>query len=200
MDEEKISKGLEDFIDILFALIVAVGFTFFVDPYLKNFSLTINALITFFLFVTTYFFIISDWIFYHELMLLYPYKNYGRFFFDIIMFFLLFLLTYLTFEAKNTKFIIYILAVAIWHFTAIFWHYFAQKDYSDAQLKFDKSICQHTLRFGTFFGIIIFYLIFNKLLDDKTIVFPSFAIVVMFFMWYFNLKRLNDFKNKKIQS
>ncbi|MDO9098695.1 MAG: hypothetical protein Q7U60_11325 [Candidatus Methanoperedens sp.] len=190
-----------DFIDIIFAIIVGMGFTFFID-YLKIFSLTTTNIIVFFLFLTTYFFIISDWIFYHELMDKYPYtKNYTRFFIDIIVFFLMFLLTYSAFISINTKLLVFYVAnVAVWHLSVIAWHISAIKEYQNMKQKIVESIKAHTIRFVWYTLIGISYFIASQFIANEIVTYSTVAVIVMISIWFFNLRRLNYFKTQTPQN
>ncbi len=193
--DKDLSKIFVDFIDIVFAIIVSMGFTFFID-YLKNISLTSANIIVFSLFLSTYFFIISDWIFYHELLCKYPYTEYTRFFIDILVFFLMFLLTYSAMAVTTTKsLVIYIANVAVWHLSVIAWHISAkkEKEYKNMKKEIDKSIKAHTIRFVLYTLIGISYFIVSQFIVNEIITYLTVAVVVIL-IWYFNLKRLNYFK------
>lgn len=198
MHGKNTSKDHVAFIDIIFAMIIGMSFGFFKD-YLVNFSLTLINMMVFGLFVATYFFIISDWIFYHELMNKYPYtKDYSRFFIDLVVFFLMFLLTYFAFNARNTKYLIfYIVNVALWHFGVATWHYYAKKEYQYMKKEIDKSIVAHIKRFVYFASVAILYFIADQFIVNENVTYFAAAFITVGLIGYFNWNRLKLFNHSK---
>jgi hypothetical protein len=115
------------FVRILFVVIIGNGFRTFSSNF--SFEKFINTptlvLLTFFAyFVAGYFFVISDFVFHHFQIQRYPYpkKKIMRFFEDIVIFFLLYLLLDLASTWPNPrKFWAFLLLLSLWHFSVLFW-------------------------------------------------------------------------------
>ncbi|MCX9009687.1 MAG: hypothetical protein OIN66_01075 [Candidatus Methanoperedens sp.] len=127
----------------------------------------------------------------------YPYtKNYTRFFIDVVVFFLMFLLTYFAFIAINAKFLVFYVAnVAVWHLSVVAWHISAKKEYQNMKQKIVKSIKEHTLRFAWYTLVVISYFVANQFIANEIVTYSTVAVIVMISIWFFNLKRLNYFKS-----
>lgn len=151
MDDE-FSKSLEAFINLLFAVIVGVGFRqLVVGEFFKDFLAKIGPdFRIILLFIITYFFVISDWVFYHLLMTKYPYtraKPY-RFSIDIFIFFLMFFLIYLSTLSPNIyRITIFLFTLAIWHGIVSIWHILAKGEGYDVK---KETIHAHFIRTGTY--------------------------------------------------
>jgi hypothetical protein len=127
-DEDKTySEPFIWFVRILFVVIVGNGFRTFSANF--SFEKFINTptlvLLTFFAyFVAGYFFVISDFVFYQFQIQRYPYLNRKtmRFFEDIVIFFLLYLLLDLA-SAWPTprKLWGFLLLLSLWHFFVMLW-------------------------------------------------------------------------------
>jgi hypothetical protein len=79
-------------------------------------------LFDFLFFVTSFFWVVSQWVIYHELIKQYPYGvRYRRFFIDIARFTLMFIILSTSFLA-HTRFFTLILSITIWHVLALVWH------------------------------------------------------------------------------
>ena len=79
-------------------------------------------LLDFSFFIAAFFWVVSQWVIYHELIKKYPYddKN-GRFLIDIVRFSLMFVILNTSFLA-HTRFFTLILSITIWHAVALVWH------------------------------------------------------------------------------
>lgn len=125
-------------IDIFFAIIITIGFEkflygFFLDNIFRINSFNIVSLIDIFsepnvvfntlFFFATYFWIISHWVFYHELIKKYPYYNYSKFFIDIALFSILFVIINISYSAYNGAITyLFISLLGIWYSFACLWH------------------------------------------------------------------------------
>jgi hypothetical protein len=125
-------------VDIFFAIIITVGFekflhVFFLENIFKINSSGIMSVMDIFsdpaigfntlFFFATYFWVISHWVFYHKLIEKYPYYNYKKFFVDITLFSLLFVIINISFSAYNginAKLFVFLLV--IWYSFASLWH------------------------------------------------------------------------------
>jgi hypothetical protein len=128
---------------IFFAVIIAVGLDKFVNDFLVSHTHITNFFSTFsnisylfnyayichhapvlfntIFFLVTLFWVISHWVYYNGLIKKYPYRRWAKFFVDIILFLLMFVVFDLSFQAYKI-FSLFVLLVIIWHFFACFWH------------------------------------------------------------------------------
>lgn len=125
-------------IDIFFAVIITIGFEKFLHTFLlphidKLDSFDIPTLLnTFsapplifnmFFFFVAYFWVISHWIFYHELIKKYPYYRCGKFLVDVAIFSIMFVIINISFSAYEIAILpLFILLIAIWYLFACLWH------------------------------------------------------------------------------
>src|SRR6476469_604783 len=75
-------------------------------------------------FAATFFWILSHWVFYHELIRRHPYYRWRKFFTDITIFSLMFIILHLSLSAYDPRiFSLFVLLIAIWHAIAALWHF-----------------------------------------------------------------------------
>jgi len=126
---------------IFFGVIITVGLDRFLNDFLishidkffstfSNISLVFNyvyvsnhapALFNIIFFSVTFFWVVSHWVFYNGLIIKYPYRRWSKFFVDIILFSLMFVILDISFHAYKI-FSLFVLLIIIWHFFACFWH------------------------------------------------------------------------------
>jgi hypothetical protein len=125
-------------VDIFFAIIITIGFekflhVFFLQNIFKITSFDLMSVVEIFsdpsvmfntlFFCATYFWVISHWVFYHELIQKYPYYNYKKFFVDITLFSLLFVIINISFSAYNgVNANLFVFLLVIWYSFASLWH------------------------------------------------------------------------------
>jgi hypothetical protein len=114
-------------INVFFGGIITVGLNRFLFDFLlpnesKLYLFDSSVLLDFLFFITAFFWVVSQWVIYHELIKKYPYgdKN-GRFLIDIVRFSLMFVILNTSFLA-HTRFFTLILSITIWHAVALVWH------------------------------------------------------------------------------
>lgn len=114
-------------INVFFGGIITNGlnrflFDFFLPNEPKLYLFDIWVLLDFLFFITAFFWVVSQWVIYHELIKRYPYdKDNRRFFIDIARFSLMFIILNTSFLA-HTRFFTLILSITIWHVVAFVWH------------------------------------------------------------------------------
>ena len=172
-------------VDIFFAIIITIGFDgflheFFIDnikglntfdiPSIINFLSVNDKLIGISFFFVAYFWVISHWVFYHELIAKYPYYNQWKFFVDVTLFSIMFILINISYEAYNYKIAeLFVLLLAIWYFFACLWHL------SDKGLRpLGRYIIPHMYRMLTFSFLLV--LLYDPLSVAQTI--PSYQYLV----------------------
>src|SRR5215216_5267260 len=116
----------EILIDILFAIIIVVGFDRFFREFLPENIEELSSMpimMDIFFFFAVYFWVISHWVSYHELITKYPYYRWRKFFVDIILFSIMFIIINVSFLAHQYEFsLLLVLLLAIWHLFACVWH------------------------------------------------------------------------------
>jgi hypothetical protein len=195
-------------VDIFFAIIITIGFDGFLhDFFLKNVvslnSFDLPLLLTIFsvpefvigtlFFFAAYFWVISHWIFYHELIEKYPYYNTWKFFVDITLFSIMFVVVNISYSAYEFT-SLFILLVAIWYFFACLWHL------SDNGLRPVKRYLQpHIKRMVTY--AILLVLLYDPL--SVTQIAPWYRYVIMasviVAMITFNVHRLSKFMGRDLR-
>ena len=172
-------------VDIFFAIIITIGFDgflhkFFIDnikglntfdiPSIINFLSVNDKLIGISFFFVAYFWVISHWVFYHELIAKYPYYNQWKFFVDVTLFSIMFILINISYEAYNNEIAeLFVLLLAIWYFFACLWHL------SDKGLRpLGRYIIPHMYRMLTFSFLLV--LLYDPLSVAQTI--PSYQYLV----------------------
>lgn len=173
-------------VDIFFAIIITIGFDGFLrEFFIKNIrginAFDIPSIINIFsdndkligisFFFVSYFWVISHWVFYHELIAKYPYYNQWKFFVDVTLFSIMFVLINISYETYNYKIAeLFILLLAIWYFLACLWHL------SDKGLRpLRRYTHQHMYRMLTY--SILLVLLYDPLSVAQTI--PSYRYLVM---------------------
>jgi hypothetical protein len=144
----------EILIDILFAIIIVVGFERFVHEFLVNNIengdiMSPPIMIGILFFFSTYFWVISHWITYHELITKYPYYRWRKFFVDVFLFSVMFIGVNISFWAYKYEFTLLLVSLLIvWHFFACLWHF------SDSKLRPLRLYLKlHAYRVITYAGI-----------------------------------------------
>lgn len=111
-------------INVFFGGIITIGLNRFLFDFLlphepKLYLFDSSTLLDLLFFMTAFFWVVSQWVIYHELIKKYPYdiRN-GRFFIDIIRFSLMFIILNTSFLA-HTRFFTLILSITVWHVVAL---------------------------------------------------------------------------------
>jgi len=194
---------------IFFAIILTDGLTKFVENYIKtdnfkgdlllnlhnfimnyiNFDKSAQSeLINILFFAVTFFWIVSHWIFYHQLITRYPYYRWRKFLVDIAVFSIMFVTLRLSLRASDPNiFSIFVLLVAVWYALCSLWHFSDRglrpvRQYSDFLVI--KSI--------VYFSILILFII-----SENPVIKYTLMISVIVLIMGFNIDRLNKFITKK---
>lgn len=209
-----IADTRELLIDIFFAIIIAVGFENFVQHFILTevlksssdlFSLTSKFLTTGILidtlfFFGSYFWVISHWVFYHELIEKYPYYNWWKFFVDISLFSIMFLIVnisysvYSTNEINNAIASLFILLLTIWYLLSCLWHL------ADRKLRpVRRYLHRHIKRIVTY--AVLFVLLYVPLATGQIIPWYQNAIMmgVIVAMIVWNIHRLSKFLKRDLR-
>lgn len=153
-------------IDIFFAIIITVGLEKFLYDFLltnlhKLSSFDTSSLISIFavpetsintfLFFAAYFWVISHWVFYHELIKKYPYYNQRKFFVDVTLFSIMFVVISISYSAYDIEISqLFILLVVVWYFFACLWHV------ADKELRpVGRYVRQHIMRLVTYVALLL---------------------------------------------
>jgi hypothetical protein len=116
----------EILIDIFFAIIIVVGFDRFIRDFLLDHMEEISSpsiMLDIFFFFTAYFWVITHWVSYHELITKYPYYRWRKFFVDIFLFSLMFIIINISFLADQYEIsLLLVWLLMIWHLSACLWH------------------------------------------------------------------------------
>ena len=179
-------------IDIFFAIIIAVGFDGFVRDFLIDNIEEISSppiILDIIFFFIAYFWVISHWVSYHELITKYPYYRWRKFFVDVALFSLMFIIANISYHANQYEFrLLLVLLLVIWYVLACAWHL------SDKGLRPLKLyIRRHTLRIITY--SVLLFLLYDPL--QINVIFPSYqsvvtaAVVLSMILW--NAHRLMMF-------
>jgi len=203
--ETNFSKTLERFIDLLFAIIIGVGFAEFLQskflkdlllPKLPDFRIMA-------LFIITYFYIISDWLFYYTLMKKYPYQKakLRRFGTDIVFFFLMSFLIYLsTLPSRPLVILVYVFTLAACHLILFIWHVLAGREYPSSAK--NKDCWAHIVRTSVYGVMGVFMFLVARKISDRPAEgsFTWIAVIVIGAgVVFFNLKRLRQFLEKSAE-
>jgi hypothetical protein len=209
-----IADTRELLIDIFFAIIIAVGFENFVQHFILTevlkpssdlFSitgkfLTTGILIDTLFFFASYFWVISHWVFYHELIEKYPYYNWWKFFVDISLFSIMFLIVnisysvYSTNEINNAIASLFILLLAIWYLLSCLWHL------ADRKLRPVRTyLHRHIKRIVTY--AVLFVLLYVPLATGQIIPWHQnsimMGVIVAMIVW--NIHRLSKFLKRDLR-
>jgi hypothetical protein len=110
-------------------------FDFLLKEEQKLYLFHIPVLFDFLFFMTALFWVVSQWVIYHELINRYPYgTRYRRFFIDIVRFSLMFIILNTSFLA-HTRFFTLILSITIWHVLALVWHLWNREFEADVRIQ-----------------------------------------------------------------
>ena len=192
-------------IDTFFAIILTIGFENFLLHFgvTENFNKLTFSKETFFsllFFFSTYFWVISHWIFYHELIKRYPYRRWSKFFVDITLFSLMFVILNISFGVSNSirSLYLFILLVSVWYLLACLWHM------SDKEFRSPKRYyVAHLHRFCAYlslFAVLLYFSLLNplslysrygELIRDAIMIGTVIAIIA------FNVTRLDKFILRK---
>jgi hypothetical protein len=159
-------------IDIFFAIIIAVGFDRFIRDFLLEHMEEISSLpimLDIFFFVGAYFWVISHWVSYHELITKYPYYRWRKFFVDIFLFSIMFIIINISFEGDRREFgLLLVCLLTIWYIVACLWHL------SDRGLRpLKRYLKLHTSRIITY-AILLFFIY-----DPLDLSSPTFALFAL---------------------
>jgi hypothetical protein len=190
----------EILIDILFAIIIVVGSERFVHDFLvKNIEnghvMSPPIMIGILFFFSTYFWVISHWITYHELITKYPYYRWRKFFVDILLFSVMFIAANISFWAYEYKFTLLLVSLLIvWHLFACSWHL------SDRKLRPLRLYLKlHTLRVITYAGLLSLLLFLYGPLETNLVIlsYPyGVMVTVILALVLWNVHRLWRFTRK----
>lgn len=145
----------EILIDILFAIIIVVGFDRFFREFLPENMEELSSMpimMDIFFFFAVYFWVISHWVSYHELITKYPYYRWRKFFVDIILFSIMFIIINVSFLAHQYDFsLLLVWLLILWHLFAGAWHL------SDTGLRPLKLYLKlHSWRIITYVALLLF--------------------------------------------
>jgi hypothetical protein len=182
-------------IDIFFAIIIAVGFDGFVRDFLIDNIKEISSpsiILDIFFFFTAYFWVISHWVFYHELITKYPYYRWRKFFVDVALFSLMFVIANISYRADQYEFRLLLVGLlVIWYGLACAWHL------SDRGLRpLRLYLGRHALRIITY--TVLLFLLYDPV--QINVIFPLYqsvvtaAVVLSMIVW--NAHRLMMFTRK----
>jgi hypothetical protein len=201
----------EILVDIFFAIIITIGFEGFIHRFfigdvmsqLNSFDITslINVfsapeiLIDTLFFFATFFWVISHWVFYHELIDRYPYYNSWKFFVDITLFSIMFVIINISYLADDKAITpLFILLVAIWYFFSCFWHL------SDKTLRpVARYLKPHIKRLATYSGLLV--LLYDPLSMSQITPWYRYGIMVAMIvaMITWNIHRLSRFIGRDLR-
>lgn len=162
----------EILIDIFFAIIIVVGFDRFMREFLLHHITEISSppitLDTLFFFAA-YFWVISHWVSYHELVTKYPYYRWRKFFVDVFLFSVMFIIINISFEADRYEIsLLLVWLLIIWYIFACMWHL---SDWGLRPLRL--YLTRHIWRVVTYAALLLF--LYNPL----GLPFPNFALVAL---------------------
>jgi hypothetical protein len=143
-------------------------------------------------FLVTFFWIICHWIFYHQLITKYPYYRWRKFFIDITLFSLMFIILHLSLTAYDRHiFPLFVLLIGIWYALSAVWH-FADRGLRPYRTYSDLLVVKSVV----YISILIIFVISRRLeYPQETAL--VLMISVILFMIAFNAERLNRFISKK---
>jgi hypothetical protein len=203
-------------IDIFFAIIIAVGFDRFIRDFLLEHIQEISpplAILDISFFFAAYFWVITHWVSYHELITKYPYYRWRKFFVDISLFSTMFIIINISFLVDRYEIsLLLVWLLIIWYSLACMWHV---SDWKLRPLRLYLEL--HSLRIITFvilllllyppLGILLptFVLFVTEITDVLSIpvmiaIFPSYrygvmiAVILAMILW--NVQRLIRFTSK----
>ena len=178
-------------INVFFGGIITIGLNRFLFDFLlpqepKLYHFDIPVLFDLLFFMTAFFWVVSQWVIYHELINKYPYGiSNGRFFIDIVRFSLMFIILNTSFLA-HTRFFTLILSITIWHVVALVWHLWNR----EMDLKVRIHIRVHIISIISYASISVVFLIVQPY---GIIINYVMIIVAIASMILFNAARLHYF-------
>lgn len=197
-------------IDIFFAVIITIGLEKFLHTFLlghlqklSSFDIPIllntfsapAILFNMFLFFAAYFWVISHWIFYHELIKKYPYYRCTKFLVDVAIFSIMFVIINISFSSYgNATFSLFILLIVIWYFFACLWHL------SDRGLRpLRLYLVRHIERLATFIPLLV--LSYDPFSISHTYGWYSYVIAssVIVAMIAWNVQRLKKYVHRDLR-
>jgi len=183
-------------INVFFGGIITVGLNRFLFDFLlpqepKLYHFDIPVLFDFLFFIIAFFWVVSQWVIYHELIKKYPYGiSNGRFFIDIVRFSLMFIILNTSFLA-HTRFFALILSITIWHAVSLVWHLWNR----ELEYKVRTHIRVHIISVISYASISIVFLIMQPLLIQPYGIIINYVIMMAAIasMILFNVARLHYF-------
>jgi hypothetical protein len=183
-------------INVFFGGIITIGlnrflFDFFLPQESKLYHFDIPVLFDLLFFMTAFFWVVSQWIIYHELIKKYPYGiSNGRFFIDIARFSLMFIILNTSFLA-HTRFFTLILTITIWHVVALAWHLWNR----ELENKVRIHVRVHIISIISYATISIVFLTVQPLLVEPNGIIINYVIIIAAIasMIVFNAARLHYF-------
>jgi hypothetical protein len=158
--DQRFSEPFVWFIRLLFVVIIGNGFrTFTANVSLEKLveTPTLILLTTTAYFIAGYFFVIADFIFYQFQIVRYPYpqRTVLRFFEDIVIFFLLFLLlNFASIWPSPRTLMVFILLLCLWYLWVMLWQLHVNKQYGRV---WTRGIT-HAVRFTMYMVVFILYM------------------------------------------
>lgn len=201
-------EKLPEFIEILFALIVAAGFILIAS----HFQLTSSPHFTCAqdiwvlpALTVAYFFIISDWLFYRKLIdeRNNPYqRNPIRFLIDTFLIFpLMFLLIHFAFLVwDKDMFHFYVFTLTAWHLSTMVWHLAVWWDSNKTWNEVKDSVCWHLMCGIIYLALGLLYLLFISpiwMTEARDIVSVVGRILIFVLVPIFNGIRIYQFASKE---
>lgn len=203
-------------IDIFFAIIIAVGFDRFIRDFLLEHIQEISSpliILDMSFFFASYFWVLTHWVSYHELITKYPYYRWRKFFVDISLFSIMFIIINISFLADRHEIsLLLVWLLIIWYSLACLWHV------SDRGLRPLRLYLElHSLRIITYVTLVLllypplsillptFVLFVTEITDMLSLpvmiaIFPSYqhgvmiAVILAMILW--NVQRLIRFTSK----
>jgi hypothetical protein len=202
------------FIDLFYAVIITVGLErFYYDFLLKEsshlqsvifrevFSLhivNVYAIFNTFLFISAFVWIVTHWVVFHELIKKNPYRNWSKFFVDVILFFVMFLVINTSYMAySNEIFPWFIITLISWHVIVCFWHLTEKSNrpiWEDLKTHIIRAVLYITI-YCSYLNYKYFPILIDSEFNRNVIVFCAGVTIIIL-----NLKRLTHFlgENKKV--
>lgn len=186
-------RYLTTFIDIICAIIATHAFKLFVDNFqILKFSCSINEVSKIILFTSACIVLVYDWVIYHWLIEKLPYrkKYFPRFFLDLIIFFLM----YLLFAVVLKDFFLYFVLIIIWFVIVGVWHTIAwfqfKNDFNLKEIPKKGMISNYKRGIFCLSLYFIFQCILRKSISDDLIgiIIGSVIILLCFERFYTVLK------------
>lgn len=183
-------------INVFFGGIITVGlnrflFDFFLPQEPRLYHFDIPGLFDLLFFMAAFFWVVSQWVIYHELINKYPYGiSNGRFFIDIARFSLMFIILNTSFLA-HTRFFTLILTITIWHVVALAWHLWNR----EWEHKVRIHVRVHIISIISYATISIVFLTIQPLVVEPNGIIINYVIIIAAIasMIVFNAARLHYF-------